>query len=190
MIDFLSEMIDFLMSILSTPFCVHADKTSNFVDLFVIFFWHTTFMATTGIMRGLEEAGSRSVEEALFARNEVHQHVMDAALRQQEQRLTRRFEVTTVHVFFPAESTRQTPARASRAPPLWGYLKPMSASSIVLLFWWGLLSHIFSRRRSCLRSRLSTRRRWPRSSGRCGQSTQRPRLSARCDGHSKIPCHC
>ena len=27
------EMIDFLMSILSTPFCVHADKTSNFVDL-------------------------------------------------------------------------------------------------------------------------------------------------------------
>ena len=29
-------MIDFLMSILSTPFCVHADKTSNFVDLFTL----------------------------------------------------------------------------------------------------------------------------------------------------------
>ena len=26
-------MIDFLMSILSTPFCVNSDKTSNFVDL-------------------------------------------------------------------------------------------------------------------------------------------------------------
>jgi len=29
-------MIDFLMSILSTPFCVHADKTSNFVDLLLL----------------------------------------------------------------------------------------------------------------------------------------------------------
>ena len=31
---FVDLMIDFRMSILSTPFCVHADKTSNFVDLF------------------------------------------------------------------------------------------------------------------------------------------------------------
>ena len=30
------EVIDFLMSILSTPFRVHADKTSNFVDLFEV----------------------------------------------------------------------------------------------------------------------------------------------------------
>ena len=34
MLDALHVLFDhFLMSILSTPFCVHADKTSNFVDL-------------------------------------------------------------------------------------------------------------------------------------------------------------
>jgi hypothetical protein len=41
----------------------------------------------------MASSGAPTVEEALFARNEVHQHVMDAALRQQEQRITRRFEV-------------------------------------------------------------------------------------------------
>ena len=45
-------MINFLMPILSTPFCVHADKTSNFVDLF-----HDILLAVGLVMINVTSAG-------------------------------------------------------------------------------------------------------------------------------------